>query len=100
MRDSNLEFRIVDLGPSNFGYAAIISLESGLLSSFSTYREFRPSPVRVRVSCVGVMDTVLHVHLVHDHGRCRSTGTGKFTAAKKIKTKNKKYTGQYYGCVL
>ena len=32
MRDSNLEFRIVDPGPSNFGYAAIISLESGLLS--------------------------------------------------------------------
>ena len=36
MRDSNLEFRIVDRGPmpepSNFGYAAIISLESGLLS--------------------------------------------------------------------
>ena len=31
MRDSNLEFRIVDLWPSNFGYAAIISLESGLL---------------------------------------------------------------------
>ena len=31
MRDSNLEFRIVDPGPSNFGYAAIISLESGLL---------------------------------------------------------------------
>ena len=30
MRDSNLEFRIVDPGPSNFGYAAIISLESGL----------------------------------------------------------------------
>ena len=32
MRDSNLEFRIVDPGPSNFGYAAIISLESGLLN--------------------------------------------------------------------
>ena len=31
MRDSNLEFRIVDRGPSNFEYAAIISLESGLL---------------------------------------------------------------------
>ena len=34
MRDSNLEFRIVDPRPSNFGYAAIISLESGLFYGF------------------------------------------------------------------
>ena len=41
MRDSNLEFRIVDPGPSNFGYAAIILLESGL---FSTPRALTTSP--------------------------------------------------------
>ena len=52
MRDSNLEFRIVDRGPmpepSNFGYAAIISLESGLLSKTIFISGFDLSTLEVR----------------------------------------------------